>query len=188
MNYKNTNLGDKFCNIGGEVINYEVANGLQNIGGNYRENLMNADGNGMGEFETTLASTENLVDDNYYGANGDDEYYNAGGLFSNYRKQQKERQSRRTERSKSRNDARKTRGEASKMRAEAKQGQSLAQIESAKSLGKGVEGDIAMANALASKTPESTGMSTGAKVGIAIGVVAVLGLVGFVIYKKMKKK
>ncbi len=186
-------LGNEFMNIDGDVLNYEVANGLQNIGNNFHEN---------GLSNTDMSFADGGADDDFFGADGEDDfygyggdndgdaddYYNAGGMFSNYRKQQKERQKRRTDRSKSRNEARKTRGEASKMRADAKQRQGDAQIESAKSMGKGVEGDVALANALAKNQPEeSKGLSLGAKIGIGAGIVLILGVAGYFIYKKMKK-
>jgi hypothetical protein len=40
---------------------------------------LSADGNGMGEYETTLASTSSRDDDNFYGAGGSDDFYNAEG-------------------------------------------------------------------------------------------------------------
>jgi len=50
-------------------------------------------------------------------------------------------------------------------------------------------GDIALANAIKEpevKSNEQKGMSTTTKVALGVGVVAVLGIVGFVIYKKSK--
>lgn len=193
MKNKVSELGNEFMNIDGDVLNYEVANGFQNIGNNFHEN-------GLSNTDMSYAGGD--VDDDFFGADGEDDfygyggdndgdaddYYNAGGLFKNYRKQQSERQKRRTERSKSKNEARKMRGEASKTRADAKVGMSEAQKLSAKASEKGVEGDVALANALAKNQPEeSKGLSLGAKVGIGAGIVLVLGVVGYFIYKKMKK-
>lgn len=193
MKNKVSELGNEFMNIDGDVLNYEVANGLQNIGNNFHENGLSntdmsfADGTENDDFY-------NADGDDYYGYGGDndgdaDDFYNArgGGLFSNYRKNQKIRQKRRDDKNKSKNQARQTRGEASKMKADAKQRQGDAQIESAKAMGKGVEGDVALANALAKNQPEeSKGLSLGAKIGIG-AVVLILGVAGYFIYKKMKK-
>jgi hypothetical protein len=174
---KPSELGNEFMNIDGDVLNYEVANGLQNIGNRYVENglpvndMSFADGGG----------------DDFYSADGDDEFYNArGGLFKNFRKNQAKRQARRDLRNKSKAELRLAKGQAKMTKADAKVGLAEAQKKSADAIAKGTEGDIAMANALASKPAEKTGMSTGVKVGIAVGVVAVLGIVGYFIYKKMK--
>jgi len=174
---KPSELGNEFMNIDGDVLNYEVANGLQNIGNNYIEN-------GLPVNDMSFADGS---EDDFYSADGDDEFYNArGGFFKNFRKNQKKRQDRRDLRNKSKAELRSAKGQAKITKADAKVGLAEAQKESAKALGKGTEGDIAMANAFANKPAEKTGMSTGVKVGIAVGVVAVLGIVGYFIYKKMK--
>ena len=59
----------------------------------------------------------------------------------------------------------------------------------ASQLGVETESDKALALAMAKGSDQATdkpGMSTGAKVGIAVGILALLGVIGFVVYKKMK--
>lgn len=59
----------------------------------------------------------------------------------------------------------------------------------AKSMGN-TSGDVALANALAKSAPKSEkseGMSKGMKIGLVVGGLALLGVIGFVIYKKSKK-
>jgi len=76
------------------------------------------------------------------------------------------------------------------MKAQAKLGNVDVQKEMAKGL-QDQSGDIALANALASKSPEATTdkkMSTTTKVMIGVGVAVVLGVIGFIVYKKMAKK
>lgn len=174
---KPSELGNEFMNIDGDVLNYEVANGLQNIGGKYIENGLPVN---------DMSFADGTGEDEFYNADGEDEYYNAGGLLKNFRKNQAKRQARRDLRTKSKAELRSAKGQAKMTKADAKVGLAEAQKKSAEALGKGTEGDIAMANALANKPAEKTGLSTGAKVGIAVGVVAVLGVVGYFIYKKMK--
>lgn len=181
MNYSNSNLNtlsygdgkvsmDDTIGCDGEVIHYEAAtNGIQNIG-NRNEDFFSADG-----------------------VEPEDDYYNAkgGGLFGNFRKNQKQRQKRRDERNKSKNEARKMRGQANIGRSEAKKGLAKAQQLSAKASEKAVAGDVALANAMASNTPQADapqGMSKGLKIGLIVGGVVVLGIIGFVIYKKVIKK
>lgn len=178
MNYANSNLNtlgfgdgkvsmDDTIGCDGEVVHYEAAtNGIQNLG-NRNEDFMSAEGE------------------------PEDDFYNAGGLFKNFRKNQKIRQRRRNERNASKNRAREMRGKANINRSKAKQGLAKAQQMSAKASEKAVAGDVALANAIAANTPQaetSQGMSTGAKIGIGVGVVVLLGVIGFVIYKKMKNK
>lgn len=178
MNYSNSNLNtlgygdgkvmDDTIGCDGEVIHYEAAtNGIQNLG-NRNEDFFSADGE---------------PEDDYYNAKG-------GGLFKNFRKNQKMRQQRRNERNKSKNEARKMRGQANIGRSEAKKGLAKAQQMSAKASEKAVAGDVALANALASNTPqaETQGMSKGLKIGLIVGGIVVVGIVGFVVYKKFIKK
>lgn len=190
---KKSELGSDFMNIDGDVLNYEVSNGLQNIGNEYVENGLSvndmsfADGSKVAESE-----------DDFYDSDGDndtvDDFYNAGGLMSNFRKNQKRRQDRRDLKAESKASLRVAKGEskvnksvAKVKKADAKIGLSDAQKASAEAMGKGTEGDVALANALASKPQEKAGMSMSLKVGIGAGVVLVLGIIGFVVYKKMKK-
>jgi len=179
MNYSNSNLNtlgygdgkvmDDTIGCDGEVIHYEAAtNGIQNLG-NRNEDFFSANG---GEPE--------------------DDYYNAkGGLFGNFRKNQKMRQQRRNERNKAKNQARLMRGKANIGRSEAKKGLAKAQQMSAKASEKAVAGDVALANAMASSTPQadaSQGMSKGLKIGLIVGGIVVVGIVGFVVYKKFIQK
>jgi cobalamin biosynthesis Mg chelatase CobN len=179
MNYSNSNLNtlgygdgkvsmDDTIGCDGEVIHYEAAtNGIQNIG-NRNEDFFSAEGE---------------PEDDYYNAKG-------GGLFGNFRKNQKMRQQRRNERNKAKNQARLMRGKANIGRSEAKKGLAKAQQLSAKASEKAVAGDIALANAMASNTPqaETQGMSKGLKIGLIVGAVVVVGIVGFVVYNKFIKK
>lgn len=177
MNYSNSNLNtlgygdgkvmDDTIGCDGEVIHYEAAtNGIQNLG-NRNEDFFSVEGE------------------------PEDDYYNAkGGLFGNFRKNQKMRQQRRNERNKAKNQARLMRGKANIGRSEAKKGLAKAQQMSAKASEKAVAGDIALANAMASNTPqaETQGMSKGLKIGLIVGAVVVVGIVGFVVYNKFIKK
>jgi hypothetical protein len=105
----------------------------------------------------------------------DNEFSNAGGvkkLMKNFRKNQKIRQKRKDLNAKTRNT------------------QAKAQIESAKAMQKGVAGDVAMAkaleaNALPVEPPKKS--NTMLYVGIASAVL-ILGIVGFIMYKKSKGK
>ena len=69
-----------------------------------------------------------------------------------------------------------------------------AQQISAKGLADSTQGDIAMANALAASAPKSTsesegkGMSKGMKIGLIVAGVVVLGIIAFIVVKKMKAK
>lgn len=114
----------------------------------------------------------------------DDDFYNArgGGLFSGMRARKKQRQARRDANAKSKNQAR-------LMKAKAKQDLAKSQIVSAKAALKGGGQDAALLNQLNQPaTDTNAGMSMGAKIGIGVGVAVVLGIVGFIIYKKTKKK
>lgn len=178
MNYSNSNLNtlgygdgkvsiDDTIGCDGEVIHYEAStNGIQNLGNR---------------------------NEDFFSANGEpeDDFYNAGGLFKNFRKNQKIRQKRRNDRTASKNRAREMRGKANIGRSEAKKGLAKAQQMSAKASEKAVAGDVALANAMASNTPQADapqGMSKGLKIGLIVGGVVVLGIIGVVVYKKFIKK
>ncbi len=81
-----------------------------------------------------------------------------------------------------------------KSKARERELQAQAQIEAAKSLGKESQSDIELAKALSAPSPDSSrvedkkGLSTGAKIGIGVGIVAVIGVIGFIVYKRMKAK
>ena len=121
--------------------------------------------------------------DNFYPVEGSS---NAGGLFSNFKKNQAIRQKRRNDTAASRNDARQG-------RTAAKNTQAQAQADATKALSNQTDDGSAAALAALS-TPgaaakaKKSGMSTGAKIGIASAVVIVLGVAGFFVYKHFKKK
>ena len=167
-------------NADGGIINYEVANGFQNIGNNYFENGLN---------NKSMSFADGGADEDFYSANGDEDFYNAGGLIKNFRKNQEKRQKSRDEKNKYKNDARADKVKVKQTKADAKVKSAEAQKSSAESLGKGVEGDIALAKALEVK-PEavSGGMSKGMKTGLIVGGILILGVVGFIVYKKMGAK
>jgi hypothetical protein len=172
-------LGNEFINADG-IINYEVASGIQNIGNQYNENYMSADGD-----EYYDADGESYYGgDDFYDAKGDaDDFYNAGGLFSGMRKAQAKREKRRALKNKSKDEAR-------ILKAKSKQTLADAQIESAKQMGKGSEADLELAKSVGknAEQPNEKGLSKGMKIGIAVGVVLILGVVGFIVYKKMSAK
>lgn len=163
---------NEFSNIDGDIVSYDIQYGGGKVSPNSQEGFMSS---ADGDYENADGNDE------FYDADGDDEFYNAGGFWKNFRKNQKIRQARRNERNKSKNEARTG-------KAKAKQTLAEAQIESAKALGKGTEGDIALAKSLEAKPDKEVkeGMSKGVKIGIAVGVVVILGVVGFIVYKKMK--
>jgi hypothetical protein len=180
MNYANSNLDTLGLGEGkvgiedtlgcdGDVVHYESQLALSPINGNYNEDFMNAEGEDA------------------------DDFYNAkGGLFGNFRKNQKKRQKRRDDRTKSKNEARKLRSKASILKAKAKQDQAKAQVESAKASQLGVQADTLMAQSLSASAPPSDqpseGMSKGMKIGLIVGGVVLLGVIGFIVYKSMGKK
>jgi Sec-independent protein translocase protein TatA len=168
-----SNYDEFTMGVDGDVINYDAVSSSQNIGGTY------------GQFREDLSLGD---DDEFYGGDGD--YSNAGGLLKNFRKNQAKRQKRRDLKVKSKADARKTKADARVQKAKASQIQAKAQVESAKASKEGAKTDLAMAEALKSTAPPieepKKGLSMGAKIGIGVGVAVVLGVVGFIIYKKMK--
>ncbi len=175
-------MNAEFENADGGVIDYEaVTSAIQNTGNNFREN-------GLPIEDMSFADG----DDEFYDADGDDEFYNAGGL-ARWRERRQEKHEAKMAKKGAKTDIKKARaekkiatGEAKKTKADAKVGLAEAQKLSAEASSKGTEADIAMANALKGDGAKS-GMSTGAKIGIAVGVVLVLGVVGYIIYKKSKK-
>ncbi len=162
-------INDKeFANIDGDIVNYEIEYSQGRVNPNTKEGFMSSADGG----------------DDYYDADGDDDYYNAGGIMGGFRKAQAKREKRRALREKSKADARVE-------KAKAKQTMANAQVESAKAMAKGTEGDIALAKSLEAKAdsePVKEGMSAGVKIGIGVALVLVLGVVGFIVYKKMGKK
>jgi hypothetical protein len=190
MNYANSNLDtlglgegkvavDDTLGCDGNVVHYESQLALSPIGGNANE----------------FSGEDREAEVEFYNADGEDadEFYNArGGLFGNFRKNQKKRQARRDLRTKSKAEARKTRTQAGVLKAKAKQDQAKAQVESAKASQLGVQADTLMAQSLGASAPQpeqpSTGMSKGLKIGLIVGGVVLLGVIGFIVYKSMAKK
>jgi hypothetical protein len=149
---------NEFANIDGDLVNYDIQYGGGKVSPNSQEGFMSsADG------------------DDYYDADGDDDYYNAGGLFKNFRKNQAKRQKR-----------------GGGLRGLIGSGK----VAGALSKAQGILGALSNKNTQTQPepyvptqepTPPPTGLSKGAKIGIAVGVVVVLGIVGFIVYKKMSK-
>lgn len=142
------------------VIRYDVLTATDRLDKNY--------------FEDTYLAAEGESDlDGEYSAEG---FSEAGGLkrlSKNFRANQKKRQARRD-----------TRTQAKLLDAQGRKAVS-------ESLGKDTKSDVLMAKALAntSKTsPDKKGLSNGAKIGIVVGSLAILGVIGYFIYKKTKGK
>jgi hypothetical protein len=110
-----------------------------------------------------------------------------GGILptrADLERNRKRRQARRT----AKTDARIRRRDA---RANTKLTQADASRIAAQSLGKESASDIALAQALATPiggATEKKGLSKNAKIGIAVGSVLLLGVIGFLVYKKVSKK
>lgn len=163
MEKNKTNLDEFSCGVDGNIVEYDAVMGYNPVSGNYAENYMSAEGEA-------------------------DEFYNLFGLD---KKSTAERNKRRMIRQQSKAQARNTKAKAQVVKQQSKRDSAKAQQMSAKASEKAVASDVAMANAMAQSTPvepENKGMSMGMKVGIGATVVLVLGIVGFIIYKKMKKK
>lgn len=135
---------------------------------------------------TAVNATQNVspkLDDSYMNADGeDDEFFNAS---ANSQRRKDQRYRRREQRQKRRDERSKSSAEARLMKAEAKKGLSEAQKEAAKSMGADDSG--ALARSIAESGSGDKKMSKGMKIGLIIGGVALLGIIGFVVYKKMKK-
>ena len=176
-----------FLNLDGEVIDFDQDNfypadgptlvpmvavsASQNIGADYddQDNFYSADGVGL--------SFDSLpVTDEYSEARGKKR---KGTLFD-----KKERARRRALREKLRTEKKGAKNEETKSRAELN-----------KNVGKETASDIELAKALSSPNvvdvklgAEKTPMSKTTKIAIGAGAVLLLVGIGFVIYKKMKKK
>ena len=141
---------------------------------------------GLIEYDAQLALSpvkgNPFDEDNFYPADG--EHLNASGIFN-----RKERERRRKLREKRKSDRQANRNIMAKSKADARTTQANAGKLAAESLGKESKSDIELAKALSSsgsKQPKK--LSTGAKIGITVSVVAVLGVVGYFIYRAAKKK
>lgn len=184
----------EFLNADGEVINYEVLDAISPLKGNPRENVDFSAASGKScasgdlyEKFDTLPSWSNFESDDFSEARG---RRTKGTVFD------KEERARRRGRREARRDARQQRksqrtsskAEARTARAQAKLGQAEAQKSAAQSL-TDKSADIALAGALGqvgagqAGAGQQTGLSRGAKIGLIVGGIAVLGLVGFLIYK-----
>lgn len=132
-------------------------------------------------------NTGNYFDqDNFYPADGD--YSEVRGRFKGTIFDKKERAKRRAERQKRINARQSAKNEETKSRAELN-----------RQAGKESQGDVELAKALSATaaapipgvtdtTPAATtGMSKNKKILLGVGAVVVLGVLGFVIYRKFKK-
>lgn len=142
------------------VLQYDVVSAINPIDKNY--------------WEDTYLSANGMNDlDGEYSEEG---YSEVGGLkraSKKFRENQKKRQARRD------------------IRTQAKLLDAQGRKAVSESLGKDTKSDVLMAKALAntSKTsPDKKGLSNGAKIGIVVGSLAVLGVIGYFIYKKSKGK
>lgn len=193
-------MSENYENADGGVVNYDVLTGMSDIKQPYREtglpieDLSFAEGNDNAKEDFYDADGDDYYDldgDEFYDADGEnDDYANAGGL-ARWRERRQEKHEARMAKKSAKTDIKKARaekkiasGEAKKTKADAKVGLAEAQKLSAEAASKGTEADIAMANALAKGGDTKPGMSKGAIIGIVVGVVVLLGVVGFVMYKK----
>jgi hypothetical protein len=148
------------------------------------------------------------VSRNFYCADGSsDEYHNAKGKRRKKRRRfgsgtildKDERARRRSLREDTKAQRNERRNLGAQARADAKAGRTQTKMTQAdtqkmalEKLGQETESDKVMNAQLStpgvsdSATPTKPGMSKGLKIGIAIGVVAILGTIAFVVYKKMK--
>jgi hypothetical protein len=151
-------------NMDGEmkgIMDLEFMTGQSDVGSNFIENRL----------------------DNGNVFNEEMQYNASGGLFAGFRERRKEKQAQNRIKQQSKADARKDKAQAKLMAAKA-------QVEQAKALGKSGAGDAALADALAKSTPMAEEAPKSSKTPLIIGIsaVALLGIVGFVIYKSKHKK
>jgi hypothetical protein len=152
---------NEFANIDGDLVNYDIQYGEGKVSPNSQEGFMSS-ANGDDYYD---------ADGDYNDADGNDDFYNARGLFKRKNKRQK-------------------RGGG--LRGLIGSGK----VAGALSKAQGVLGALSNKNTQTQPepyvptpepTPTKTPLSKGAKIGIAVGVVVVLGVVGFIVYKKMSK-
>lgn len=193
------------------TLKYEVPTATQNIGDRYIEDyeLMEtqelssyADG---GDYQSLdfidektsvkydeLGDVSNLIalqNDNFYGVNGERHSNFLPLLATQTKRGQKMVKGTfldkkvRAENRKARQERQKTRVEGRQLR---KQTEADAQLETARSLGKGSEADLEIAKSLAGKpqAEQKKGLSTGAIIGISIGALVVIGVIAFFVIKK----
>lgn len=148
---------------------------------------------------SAMETAHDAVDeDNFYPADGlidgdsmdgEDLSFSCGMSNASGKSRRKRRQENQDRRLAMREERTSSKADTRKTKAQSKLEKSIADQKMAESLGKTVQSDVALADALGKTAPKTKkGMSTGAKVGIAIGVVVVLGAVGYFIYKARKKK
>lgn len=203
----------KSCSNTDGLVNYEVAYGVTPVMPNLQEGFMNADGGidyeNLGDVNDIYA----INDDNFYAANGidyenlgdvediyalnDDNYYAANGRRARRARRASARRETAgrvlggvgSEVSKSLDAIRKRREMRVKGRMQAKVGEAEAKKLTAQAMGAGASSDAALAQALAGNTqPTQTGMSKNTKTLLIVGGVVVLGVVGFILYKKYRNK
>jgi LPXTG-motif cell wall-anchored protein len=203
----------KSCSNSDGLVNYEVAYGVNPVMPNLQEGFMNADGGidyeNLGDVKDIYA----VNDDNFYAAEGidyenlgdtsdiyalnDDNFYAANGRRARRRGGLGEKILSYTPAgwikkgidNATSPEAKKGRQERRRMRAQAKLENAKAQKLSAKAMGAGATSDAALAQALSSGNaqPTQTGMPKTTKTLLVVGGVVVLGVVGFMLYKKYKK-
>lgn len=129
-----------------------------------------------GIYQYDIVSPFNRIKGNVIENNDDDlDDEMSYAIGDNFRKNQKIRQQRRNQKVANKSGA--------------KLALANAQVESAKASAKGVDADISLAKSLKSKgSAKDKPMSTSVKVGIAVGVFVLLSGIGYVVYKKYKKK
>jgi hypothetical protein len=148
---------------------------------------------------SAMTTARNAVDeDNFYPADGlvdgdsmdgEDLMFACGMSNASGKSRRKRRQETQDRRLAMRESRTSSKADTRKTKAQSKLEKSIADQKMADSLGKTVAGDVALADALGKTAPKTKkGMSTGAKIGIALGVLAVLGAVGYFVYKAAKKK
>ncbi len=162
-----------------------------------RPELNNNDMDGVIEFQDLMGSSTvrgNPIDMDVLNSTEEGDFFNASGKkvhkgpLAGIKNARAQHQARKNLRVSSKAKARLNRSGALLGKANAKALDAKAKIEAAKAAGKD-DGSAKIIASLNKNTaaPEEKGMSTGAKVGIAVGIAAVLGVIGFVIYKKSKK-
>lgn len=169
LNKKPISSRDKYVGVGGDVQKYDFLNSNNAIEKDYIDNdqFLPAEGDKYAKFDELPS------------------FSNAGGVKRavKRRREIKDRKlAMKEERTASKADARRA-------KADAKLGQAQAQKEAAVALGK--QDDSAAIAALAQSGSKSSkskkGLSTGAIIGISVGALALIGVVGYMIYKNKKK-
>jgi hypothetical protein len=176
-----------FNNLDGVIENFDAVNAGNNVSRNYfdQDNFYPANG-WVEHYDATNASNNVLRNyhdqDNFYPANGE-EYSNLIPLLAS--------QTRAGQRLvKGTLLDKKVMAERRKQRQSRKDMQVQGQLEAARGLAKGAEGDKQLLKALESKktvAPKEKGLSMGAKIGIGVGIVAVLGIGAYFIIKNKNK-